>query len=551
MSLQADMCINLKKLKVVLKKTAQLLFYRCVKEYSVQPSFKLSEGTKSIPTFVDMVNARRKQASKSVLVQVQSTNSFTKLYELLLTFGEISYINNFIRTPSNMSFSLVEFQNINSLSTLFSKNNQLDFDIIGTSCTSPFLSCNLKSEKKEKDNVALYDYGMFPNDQDIVNHLLKTENSSEQILKLYKLTTLNDLGVRLRFLTAYQTELAFSALFPGSQCLPFGSSVNGCGRLNSDLDLVFNMNRKAIDIFNNASLSYQFKSNLRSDRLRLQKHLDVLADVIQNLLPGCSNVVRILQAQVPIIKYKQNYTGLDCDLSLTNNNAITMTKLLYTLNHFDCRVKPFLLVIKHWAEKCNITNSFPGRWISNFSLSLLTLFYLQQIKVIPTIDEIFKFNKINCEHYDNEVLCTILHDKLIQFSTHKDTQISLFDMLFGFMEYYMKFDFSINGISLNSGQVIRKENINGAMFIINPLDQELNVSKNVSFEEIENLKIKLTETFGILATAPNIKNDSEEWGIIPLIKTSTLQKKKFDLNTFHPKRKTRLLNVGDLFKDLM
>jgi poly(A) RNA polymerase len=67
---------------------------------------------------------------------------------------------------------------------------------------------------------------------------------SDQILILHRATSLNDLGSRLRFLTARQIELALSGLFPQVTVLPFGSSVNGFGKTACDLDLVLLANKE-------------------------------------------------------------------------------------------------------------------------------------------------------------------------------------------------------------------------------------------------------------------------------------------------------------------
>lgn len=58
---------------------------------------------------------------------------------------------------------------------------------------------------------------------------------------LYELTKLNDLGIRLRFLTARQIESALLGMFPDVVAYPFGSSINGYGKLGCDLDLVLKL----------------------------------------------------------------------------------------------------------------------------------------------------------------------------------------------------------------------------------------------------------------------------------------------------------------------
>lgn len=59
--------------------------------------------------------------------------------------------------------------------------------------------------------------------------------------KLYNLTKLNDTGIRLRFLVTRQIECVLSGIFPKAVALPFGSSVNGYGRMGCDLDIVLKL----------------------------------------------------------------------------------------------------------------------------------------------------------------------------------------------------------------------------------------------------------------------------------------------------------------------
>lgn len=63
---------------------------------------------------------------------------------------------------------------------------------------------------------------------------------------LYDKTKLNDLGIRLRFLTANQVENALSGMFPTVTAFPFGSSVNGFGKMGCDLDLVLRLSNQKV-----------------------------------------------------------------------------------------------------------------------------------------------------------------------------------------------------------------------------------------------------------------------------------------------------------------
>lgn len=64
------------------------------------------------------------------------------------------------------------------------------------------------------------------------------------MVTLHNLTKLNEVGTRLRFLTAKQVEEALTGMFPEASVMPFGSSVNGCGKMGCDLDLVLRLTRE-------------------------------------------------------------------------------------------------------------------------------------------------------------------------------------------------------------------------------------------------------------------------------------------------------------------
>lgn len=72
---------------------------------------------------------------------------------------------------------------------------------------------------------------------------------------LHNLTKLDEVGNRLRYLMAQQIESTLSGLFPKVMALPFGSSVNGYGRIGCDLDLVLRLNEyEQVLLFNNILL---------------------------------------------------------------------------------------------------------------------------------------------------------------------------------------------------------------------------------------------------------------------------------------------------------
>lgn len=68
----------------------------------------------------------------------------------------------------------------------------------------------------------------------------------------------------------------------------------------------------------NSRLVFHCKASTGTERSTSQRHMETLGDLLQLFLPGCSQVRRILQARVPIIKYHQQLTDVECDLSMAN-----------------------------------------------------------------------------------------------------------------------------------------------------------------------------------------------------------------------------------------
>lgn len=255
-----------------------------------------------------------------------------------------------------------------------------------------------------------------------------------------------------------------------------------------------------------------------------------------------------------------------------------MSELLYLYGELDWRVRPLIFTIRMWAQCVQLTNSSPGSWITNFSLTLLVLFYLQQKKILPSLQELvkhaskgisfvshclnilnrficllkknihgilflfFKLGKNDVRIADCHVDCTFLRD-LSRFprpvETNKET---LEELLTNFFIYYASFDFATKAISLNEGLPLPKPKASN-VFIFNPLEQGLNVTKNMNVQETERLKIEMRNAAWLLDSASEMK--SKEWGLLSLFRQKVESSNINDtiLNTGN-----RMLELSTLFK---
>lgn len=120
---------------------------------------------------------------------------------------------------------------------------------------------------------------------------------------------------------------------------------------------------------------------------------------------------------------------------------------------------------------------------------------------------------------------------------------TLENLLLQFFEYYSNFDFVSKAISLNEATAITKPE-HSALHIVNPLERGLNVSKNVSLEELERLKIELRNAAWLLESQEIKEKKLGRWGILSVLDKKT--KKNFYVTSA---RQNRIMNVKNLFEE--
>lgn len=524
--------------------------------------FRSASSRNAFVPFDTILEHRRAQAQRSILVQVQSEKSCQDLFLLASQYGTVESMHHYT-LPGHTHFVLVEMKDPHITHRILNKCGHLDKTQV-VPVRSPFLWFRANKSKSkavmevEFDKSKCNSYSILPPSEEKVKQNLSSCHSiAQQMTTLHKITRMNDIGTRLRYLVAYQVELALSGLFPLCAIYPFGSSVNEFGKLGCDLDLVMQLDNQTREESDQSRLMFHCKSSLGSERSQTLRHLETVGDLLQLFLPGCSQVKRILGARVPIIKYNHDMSGLECDLSMTNLTALYMAELLFVFGEIDWRVRPLVFTIKKWAKDINLTNPTPGRWITNFSLTILVLFYLQSMKMLPPLKLLVDQAATKDKRVaDDGVNCTFLRDiSKLQFhpSIPEQSTDSLTTLLFGFFEFYAQFDFNSNGMSLYLGTPIPKPEY-GALYLNNPLEKGLNVSKNVSFEELERLKVELRNALWTLESTANSNKTGqaveEPWGLLELFKKQNLSEKAKTVFFSEKSRpKERLITVEDLFSD--
>ena len=177
-------------------------------------------------------------------------------------------------------------------------------------------------------------------------------------------------------------------VYPDSRLQLFGSSVNGFGFRNSDMDICMTLGgRKDQEGLTDAEV----RSIIENIARKFRTHRDL------------TSVFAITTAKVPIVKFTYVYpdrgrgmaiTRVDGDISLYNTLALHNTGMLNFYARIDGRVKIIGYVMKVFAKLCDIGDASRGS-LSSYAYIILALHFLQQRQppVIPVLQEIDHLDK--------------------------------------------------------------------------------------------------------------------------------------------------------------
>ncbi|KAG0728273.1 Poly(A) RNA polymerase, mitochondrial [Chionoecetes opilio] len=331
------------------------------------------------PSADEVVAGRRGQAQRSLLVEVVGAASVAELWRVCEGCGTVEALHHYT-VPARGSVGrkemiLVEFSEASALQSA-----------LQISTHAPLKDCP-PSHSPLVWLAAGRGAPTPPNNTQQPPLNLTSEGTQEELL--------------LRLSQCSSVESALSGLFPNAVVLPFGSSVNTFGHRDSDLDMTLELGGQGGKAQGGEGrLVFQVKrsSSAANPRLTLQRRMEVTADLLDHFMPGCSQVRRILNARVPIIKYRQELTAIDCDLTMANRSGYHMSRMLHLYGTADSRVVALGGAIRRWARGRGLTSPHAGRWLTNFSLTLMVLTYLMNtsppvllplsvLKVIPGEDE--------------------------------------------------------------------------------------------------------------------------------------------------------------------
>uniref|UniRef100_G7PEP3 Mitochondrial poly(A) polymerase n=1 Tax=Macaca fascicularis TaxID=9541 RepID=G7PEP3_MACFA len=496
-----------------------------------QPSGSVETGFEDkIPRkrFSEMQNERREQAQRTVLIRCPEKISEKKFLKYLSQHGPI---NNHFFYESFGLYAVVEFCRKESVGSLQNGTRTPSMAMeTAIPFRSRFLSLKLKNQTSEQSCIQSSDQ-LPPSNRKLfeITLLCRKYDQLNTLLKEFQLTEEN---TKLRYLTCSLIEDIAAAYFPDCVVRPFGSSVNTFGKLGCDLDMFLDLdetrNLSTHKTSGNFLTEFQVK-NVPSERIATQKILSVIGECLDHFGPGCVGVQKILNARCPLVRFSHQASGFQCDLTTNNRIALTSSELLYIYGTLDSRVRALVFGIRCWARAHSLTSSIPGAWITNFSLTMMVIFFLQRRSppILPTLDSL----KTLADAEDKCIIegnnCTFVRD-LNRIKPSGNTE-TLELLLKEFFEYFGNFAFNKNSINIRQGREQNKPD-SSPLYIQNPFETSLNISKNVSQSQLQKFVDLAQESAWVLQQKDTDRlsvSNNQPWGLAAILLPTVPNRRSF------------------------
>uniref|UniRef100_A0A3P9H9Y5 Mitochondrial poly(A) polymerase n=1 Tax=Oryzias latipes TaxID=8090 RepID=A0A3P9H9Y5_ORYLA len=459
----------------------------------------LTEETNGRKCLHTLLVERQEQAERSVLISCQSGTSEKKFFKFLSKHCDVE---KYFFYESYGLNAVVEFASRDGVASLL---ETATIPAVNHESLVPFKSRllslrNLSSVDANPPSGLQFQPQSTVPINELIQRLSQEESIDQQIISLTEQYQITDENSRLRFLVCSLLKDVAAAYFPECTIKPFGSSVNGFGKLGCDLDMFLDLD--SISGWNvkmpksGLFTEYQMK-RASSERAVTQSVLSVIGECLDHFGPGCVGVQKILNARCPLLRFVHQPSGFQCDLTANNRVAMKSTELLYLYGELDPRVRRLVFTVRCWARAHGITSSIPGAWISNFSLTVMVLFFLQKRNppIIPTLDQLRDLagpaDKSVIEGND----CTFVSD-FTKIQLRRNTE-TLEHLLYEFFEFYATFAFSRMSVDIRKGKEQNKPEV-APLHIQNPFETALNVSKNVNATQLERFVALCQESSWLL-----------------------------------------------------
>ncbi|KAJ8659778.1 hypothetical protein O0I10_004371 [Lichtheimia ornata] len=258
----------------------------------------------------------------------------------------------------------------------------------------------------------------------------------------------------------------------------FGSSVNDLGTSQSDVDLCI-------------TTPWNGLRNVR-----------VLAKLFKRC--GMQHVVCVPRAKVPIVRLFDPETQLACDINVNNTLALQNTKMIKTYVALDPRVRPLIMILKHWTKQRRLNDAANGGTLSTYTWTCMTLNFLQMRhnSILPVLHQLVG-NK------DDDSFCTDV-ERLRGYG--EDNHESLGGLLYAFFRHFaVEFDYANQVVSVRHGRYLSKEEKawdvgrnKFSLCVEEPFNVSRNLGNSADQQSVRGLTVEFRRACHLLAAGASL-----------------------------------------------
>ena len=97
------------------------------------------------------------------------------------------------------------------------------------------------------------------------------------------------------------------------------------------------------------------------------------------------------------------------------------------------------------------------------------------------------------------------------------------ELLLEFFEFFASYNFSDHGVSVITGSAVEKPDVSVPVYIENPLERQLNVSKNVLEGHLQTFQTQCRLALDAMGQSssvlPSRRKSRDSWGLLSILKT--------------------------------
>ena len=226
-----------------------------------------------------------------------------------------------------------------------------------------------------------------------------------------------------------------------------------------------------------------------------------------------SKVFAIPKARVPIVKFIEPETGIECDICVNNLLAVENTTMLRRYSEIDPRLRELVILVKHWSKCRGVNGAFKG-FLSSYAYVIMAIHLLQTVQpaILPCLQDDSHYKPTVDSVVDGWECRYAGNPDMFQGFGHLN-KLTTADLLYQFFYYWgYRHNYKSSVICMRTGDWLtkeqkgwttRKQGDNHLICIEDPFQLSNDLGRVVGRKTIFLLRDEFKRAYDILANSPD------------------------------------------------